>query len=366
MQVKSLENPFDTSNGQPKWPDGKATYSIGRRHQHSSEVTLSNFLIFLFPGSVNWCLICRPNENNSSPEVWANHSTNISFNYSFNEKGSSTEVAEETDKQWEVGLDGFVNWRPVAYAMHMQLINTTDRNEGWYEAIRVDKNSLMKKWALLGGIGSPLGNGNYVRGTPHFHNGGVVPTYEFLSYYYDSTQWGEEPTYITGELQDIHNAIFQLNVVKKDNDFIKISNVYSSFHGMDQQQLMQRDDLVDLSQMALWKPHINVSQITGDSTKLKWEYLPDNFLSEQLVSDAFDMIVVRIHGTTGTKLLVHSVANMELLSAENGQMAQYATDCDNNRIELNRYIDERNAKFKYPFHYLAAGGYLRVPRPPYY
>lgn len=367
VQIKSLENPFDTSNGQPKYPDGKATHSIGRRHQHTCEITLEDYMIVLFPGSVNWCLVLKPHSTDSV-QIWSNHSTNISFNYSFSKKGNTAGNAnnDSFDKQWEVGLDGFVQWRPVAYAMHMQLINSSDRNEGWYEAVRIDKNSLIRRWGVFGGIGSPLGNGNYIRGTPHFHNGGMCPSFSLCSDMYKSTTWNQEPTYISGELQDIHNAIFQLNCTKEDNDFRKISNVYSPAPGMVNQAIRQRDDLVDIDQMQLWIPFSNIDEQGNLVNPKDWEQLPDNFLTEQLCSDSFDIIVVRIHGTPGTKLLVHSVANIELLSAENGQMAQYATECDNNKQELLRFNEQRNSRFKYPFHYLAAGGYLRVPRPPYY
>ena len=370
-QVKTLYNPFDTSNGQPKWPDAKATYSIGRRHQATSEVTLDDYVIILFPGCVNWCVAIKPHENtpDDTTEVWANHSTNISFNYAFATSPrlapDATQLPLATALNWEVGLDGFVSWRPVSYALHCQLINTTDRNEGWYEAVRFNRNSLIEPWAVIGGRGSALGNGNYIKGTPHFHNGGLIPDAGALRRI-NSCNWDEHPSYITGELQDIHNAVFQLNCIKQDNDFQKIQPVKFCTNGWTMYELAQRDDPVNEFEEALYKPKAGIElgwneevYTMGASDVTRREDLAG------LLSDAMDCIAVRIHATYGTKLLMHSVANQEFLCAENSQMSQYATPCESTLDQLNSYIYVRNARYKYPFHYLASGGHLTVPRPPY-
>lgn len=357
VQIRTLENPFDTSNGQPKWPDGIPTYSIGRRHQATSEITMDEYMVALFPGSINWCVVVKPVDG--KVQCWANHSTNISFCYQFS-------VREDTPAvQWEVGLDGFTSWRPVAYAMHCQLINTTDRNEGWYEAVRMPKNNLLTKWNVLGGTGSPLGNGNYILETPHFHTGGLMPGYELLNRLYNTSVWFNEPTYITGELQDLHNAIFQLNASTEQNEFKRLSAFAFMNDGYEQETLVQRDDDVPVSEMASYRPRTTVDEMDATHINKQFYNLPNNSAAEQLSGDCFDMILLKIHGTVGTKLLLHSCANQEFLTAENGQMAQYVTECDNNSAQLKSYNWVRNARFKYPFHYLASGGHLTVPRPPY-
>lgn len=363
VQVLSMENPFDTTNGQPKYPDGLATYSIGRRHQHTSEVQLDDFTVVLFPGSINWCLVMRPETNPSRNEVWANHSTNISFTYSATAKATSG-----VNLQWEVGLDGFTEWRPVAYAMHLQLLNTTDKNEGWYEAIRIDKNSLMNKWGVLRGKGSPLGNGNFIRGTPHFHMGGVCPPFYLAWNMHHSRQWNQEPTYITGELQDIHNAVFQLNCIKENNEFKKLTNLYMDNQAYLIEDVYQRNDKVLQDYLQNIIPAIHNNEVYNNflfDTNISQADFQEDWQVQQLVSDAFDIIVLRVHGNANTKLLVHSVANHEFLCAENSQMAQYQTPCDNNSRSLAEYNEKRNARYKYPFHYLSSGGYLNLPRPDY-
>lgn len=364
IQVKSLENPFDTTNGQPKWPDGLCTYSIGRRHQATSEIQSGDFCLVLFPGSINWCLALRPNISSSGRnEVWANHSTNISFNYAASEKAVEGDTGK--DLQWEVGLDGFTEWRGVSYAMHTQLLNTTDKNEGWYEAVRIDKNSFMNMWGIIRGPGSPLGNGNFIRGTPHFHMGGVLPTLALAENMHKSFQWQHEPTFVTGELQDLHNAVFQLNSIKETNEFKKITNVYIPKNGFKVEQISQRDDPVSQEFLQLIKPKKYQLEDPAQ-TNTKFPDIIEDWAVEQLVSDAFDIIIIRVHGSKGTKLLVHSVANQEFLIAENGQMAQYQTPSDIDIDGLRYYNWNRNTRFKYPFHYLASGGFLGLPKPPYY
>lgn len=365
VQVRSLENPFDTANGQPKWPDGLAHQSIGRRHQATSEVTLDDYTVVLFPGTINWCLVLKPTGDipTGHTQIWANHSTNISFAYAF--LNTTVEGGDQASVSWEVGLDGFVKWRPVAYAMHTQLLNTSDRNEGWYEAVRVDKNSFLKKWCVFGGVGSELGNGNYIKGTPHFHMGGSCPDHALASLMHSSRLWNREPTYVTGELQDLHNAIFQLNTVKENNVFKKLSAFAFEGPFWKLNDVYQRDDLLPNDQVGLFKPHDNFLDAEAAPTP-RLRDIPDNWVMEQILADSFDVIVLRVHGVEGTKLLLHSVANFEFLCAENGQMSQYATECDNNKRQLENYLWTRNSRFKYPFHYITSGGHLRVPRPPYY
>lgn len=386
VQVKSLNNPFDTSNGQPKWPDGLATYSIGRRHQATSEITLNDYMIVLFPGTVNWCqvltthagvedLVEPENSTEDRVEVWANHSTNISFTYSTAADSRTEPIDTDEDLQWEIGLDGFTEWRPVQYAMHMQLINTSDRNEGWYEAVRIDKNSLVNRWGVYRGLGSPLGNGNFIMGSPHFHMGGVQPPYKIAYQMQRGYTWSQEPTYITGELQDIHNAVFQLNHIKERNDFKKITNLRGNTNGYKASNVYQRDDVITHQYVSLIHPSANQFQtilakepnsIQSDVPQdTQEEFVPELFFTEQLVSDAFDIIVVKVHGAYGTKLLLHSVANIEFLCAENGQFAQYQTPCEEDIQGLKNFLWIRNTRYKYPFHYLASGSHLNVVTPPY-
>ena len=325
-------------------------------------------MVVLFPGSINWCLVLRPEEveGTKTNQVWANHSTNISFCY-------AASIYAPPDKsinlQWEVGLDGFTAWRPVQYAMHMQLLNTTDKNEGWYEAVRIDKNSLLNKWGLLRGEGSPLGNGNFIRGTPHFHMGGVLPSYHLSRYMYTTKQWQHEPTYITGELQDIHNAVFQLNCIKEENNFKKITNLTVGTNMYNTETVYQRDDLIPDTMVQNVIPRIHI----GDDEHGFDPGVPaypanfqENWAVQQLVSDAMDIIIVRIHGSYKTKVLIHSVQNVEFTCAENGQFSQYTTPSDVDVGGLEYFKWMRNTRFKYPFHYLAEGGYLQLPRPPYY
>lgn len=374
--VKSLENPFDTSNGQPKYPDGKATYSVGRRHQATSEVILQDFVVILFPGSVNWCLVLKPapEETVFQNEIWANHSTNVSVCYSTTDVETTPwapdlqEKEASADQQWDVGMDGFSKWRPVAYAMHLQLLNTTDRNEGWYEAIRTDKNSLMNRWGILRGIGSPLGNGNFIRGTPHFHMGGVVPGMYDARNLYTSRQWQTEPTYVTGELQDLHNAVFQLNSIKEDNRFRELTAISVGKAECRSELIWQRDDVVTFVNCHLCLPFERQSGAPHDAYghEGKQEQFMRPWATEQLVADSFDVIILRVHGSVGTKVLIHSVANQEFMCAENSQFSQYATACSVDLSGLKYYNWMRNTRFKYPFHYLAQGGFLGLPKPPYY
>jgi len=360
QHVTSLINPFESSNGQPKWPDGLATFSIGRRHQLTSEIYNPDFYIVIFPGAINWCVAfdirtgtgqAGFNEptgtittaNRTNPGVWANHSANISINYEFNEK-----VARDTYDEFalEVAHDAFSSWRNVATACHLQIINTTDSNEGWFKATRLTRTREDQKlFDVVMGKGSAYGNGNHILETPHFHTGGLVPSQYFLENIEDF--FLDQPSLVTGELQDIHNAVFQLNETKERNEFTDLRTTYVLQPKDTERKLFKRDKELDFVKKEFFAVHNDPNNRYIRNANYK------NSRSEfDLLSDSKDMILIHVVGGAQTKVLIHSVNNQEFLVSDNSQLAQYVTPCQYDKVGLQRYNQKRNFYHKYPYHYL--------------
>lgn len=401
--VSSLVNPFDTKNGQPKWPDGLATYSIGRRHQLTSEIALDDFYILLFPGAINWCIAFKPFTNlvqdyiggNRVPRIdchiHANHTANISVNYEYNHytvldpsNGATQVINEQINHAWNditspwvdhdiestaqnlraqrrlheyqlhVPHDAFSAWRNVATAVHVQVINTTDSNEGWFRAIRLPrKRESRSMFDILMGPGSVYGNGNHIMSTPHFHTGGLHPSIYFLEEI--DKLFTTNPTMCCGELQDIHNAVFQLNEVKERNEFtpLKTETVYTY---LKRRQIYKRDSPLDLFreyEMFAVQEAYDLHHLRGASRPEKafWPAAQQTSL-QGFLSENKDIILIHIKGGPRTKVLLHSVNNQEFLTPDNSQLSQYVTPCDYDKQGLSNYNRNRSDYHKYPFHYL--------------
>jgi hypothetical protein len=344
-QVSSLINPFDSKNGQPKWPDGLATYSIGRRHQLTTEIYNDDFWVILFPGAINWCVAFA--SENDLPYIYANHTANISINYEYNESLVNPEIGvtpdpNSTAHELHVAHDAFSHWRNVATAVHLQVINTTDTNEGWFRAARINRTREFEKFFdVIGGVGSAYGNGNHILETPHFHVGGLLPgryLMEKLNEMLDN-----EPSLCCGELQDIHNAVFQLNNIKDRNPFkqLRTETLYSN---EPVKTIYKRDD--PISQEELFAIDQYFLKFGGQAyTRSRSEY--------GLLSDSKDIVLIHVLGGPKTKILLHSVNNQEFLCPDNSQLAQYVTPCQNDKPGLQRYNDNRANYHKFPYHYIA-------------
>jgi len=375
--VSSLVNPFDTKNGQPKWPDGLATYSIGRRHQLTTEVYRKNFYVVLFPGAINWCVAFTVNQNidEDSPhcEVWANHTANISINYEFN-MGAETDPPEGAPDNWDksrvyelhVAHDAFSSWRNVATACHLQVINTTDTNDGWFRAVRVNRKRELTGWFdTIVGPGSAYGNGNHILETPHFHTGGVLPSTQMLEWVTECFE--HEPSFCCGELQDIHNAVFQLNQIKEKNEFKQL-RTETLFSNTEKKPIWKRDAILhstteeDGSLLEMWavEQEHNVNSVNmakpKSYTRSRAEF--------GLLSDSKDIVILQVLGGPNTKVLIHSVNNQEFLCPDNSQLAQYVTPCQYDVSGLRRYNDNRSNFHKFPYHYLADIGDTEKALPP--
>lgn len=333
-QLATLYNPFSHKNHQPKWPDGKCQFSIGRKHQAASEVAVSDCVVALFPGAINWCLVLNKDGDNYNVE--ANHTSSLSIHYLM--RNLATTLAY----QWYIPDEShFSAWRPVSYAMTIRNINNDENNDGWFEAIRTPRNAFLAEMGLT----APSDNQDT---TPIFHPGSILPSTNLCNKWMLTNRWTDQPTYVTGKLKDIGNYVFQLNHQKRNNDFLKFRTL-------------------NLPVTAVQTPADNTYRIRDDADNTVASYVlkdinavedPEIYhndqLQDSLYHDCLDVIIVRIHGIPlagdGTKLLIHSVANMEFLVDENSEFAQYTSSSYPAYQGLNTYLDYRLKFNKTPMH----------------
>jgi len=248
-------NPFSTSSTSPRIPDNKVYSSCGIRLQAVGEFTNDttapmNFL--LFPGINNSllstsCVGLDP--NGALP--FTNHARLQ------NVEGDITQFTQDP-------AQSIHKWRTVSCGMKVTLINNSDENDGWFEAIRI-------QGSFDSGFGLRFVDGKgYVASTDN----AVLPAVT-------AGNLVEHPTYITGKLRDIHKYMFQLNPQGSDHEF----------------QIVPRD-------------------FSGSEAN---QVLVDN--------ENFDMVFLRIYGRPGastpTRVMVHVVHNQEIVYDEGSTMVRY-------------------------------------------
>jgi len=257
-------NPFSTATTNPKIPDGKVYASTGVRLQSVTEFqndATDTMDILLFPGLSNG--VCLQN----GPGLGINHMP-------YRDHGRFS-----TDSQ-PVSVGAAIHkWRLVSQALKISLINNSDENDGWWEAIRVQ-----------GGPDSAFSATLDVTTDPDtlFIGAGTSTVFPAVS----ATSLVEHPTYCTGKLRDIHRYMFHLMPQGNDHDF----------------------NIVPRTPSAL------------------------EFNSHQIDNEAYDMIFIRVHGRTGaqpTRLMLHCVSNQEIIYDEQSFMTRY----HNNSPGNSQYFD---------------------------
>jgi len=186
--VKSLLDPFDTTFAQPKLFDGAVTRSSGLKFRSTGNITLdatgADNLIVLFPGLSN-CMSWKIGSGS--------YQTHSVF---------PTHVGTPTDRQ------NLNRARLVSSALKISLLNSSDDNEGYWEAIRVPMEEFKGQALTLVDASAPVGE-DYA----------VVPGSTF-----SVTNLSNYQTFQTGRLKDIHRFLFKLNSNSADHPFTSVKH----------------------------------------------------------------------------------------------------------------------------------------------
>lgn len=225
------------------------------------------------------------------------------------------------------------------------------------------------------------------RAAPKFLNGKgfIQPTKNTFDSFATSDNWTLQPSYTKGCIRDLSCWTFQLNNSKRDNEFIDIRPVSiahtnnASDYRAEKQPFAFRHDLL-------------YPQTPSEQHRNTWDYwyyqgttasvprngihyedthqrqdnipanpgLPDDMYQtshlqriegfECLYSDAFDVIVLKIHGRPGTHYLIHTVANIEYLANNDTDLQEYTTTSYAALDELSHFLDVRANDHPFPNH----------------
>lgn len=188
VYAASFLDPFDGSITQPKIFDGSVTRSSGLKFRQTGNITLDatgadNF-IFIFPGL----------SNGMAWKIGAGSWTTTN--------AYPTHLGDTTNR------GNVRRSRLVSQGLKLSLLNSSDDNEGYWEAIRVPYDAL-----TFADAAAPVGE-DYK----------VIPGGAYVANY-TTTTLANFNTFQTGRLRDLHRFLFKLNSVAPDHPFKEILSI---------------------------------------------------------------------------------------------------------------------------------------------
>lgn len=390
-QEAVLNNPFTIHNNTPKWPDGLASYSLGVKHQRTTEVRGMEHLIVLFPGLVNW-LCCYSLIRDPIPEtapvsggdprplppserktftMTACHGLNQGDDDIVKFKIVNEHIIRDTEEK-------VVEWRPVSIGLRLYCANTDRTNEGWIEAVRVPHGQIREFFSLIHFQAQDATDEYptlyHTQPNPnpftlqYPHMGGQVSqgmlslsenyikkiTRGYLDY---GMFLASLPGYGTIPLKDVADYQFCLNPNKHYNEFNTIRNFHfgtNEYWNPTSHRWYTYDFLAPgyvlvgqggtQEENRTWIERSYV-QSMDKNTEIHVENTA--FLDQGFESNAFDTIILRVHGMENSRLVIHTAANYEYLTTNAQETGVSVTYSDLPMV--NRYIERRNAFHKLPF-----------------
>lgn len=356
MNLQVVCNPWMEVD-QPKFPDGKAQWSVGRKFRFAEEVKPFNkgeMLIALFAAVNNfaWAVSLRPTVPGAvvpspiqqSMVVLSNHTAEagIEFQVTYTAPTDGNESVLDI----EPAEKSYMAWRPVSVGLRMRSLNTDDEDEGWWEAIRTTRESVIGRWGpVVPNNGQPVTNNDYESKKTHMCN--ILPLRPGVDFLEQNVDWSSNPTFCTGKLTHLQHYDFQLNFVREDNEFIPLE--HRQLRGNLNLRAFKEFPNQDLQSFVRGKYVLNHPIFTADDRVAMDPMKPETWLRRYLISDAMDVILIRVHSSPKARLYMESVMNQEVLVPHTGAFSQYMTPTAPKRDTLSEIIRARNDNYLLPY-----------------
>lgn len=315
-------NAFSDRTMQPRFPDGKASESVGMKYQMINEIEQARgeeIEIIFFPG-LNTCVHIRgatskslgqvtsaPNQAQTKVQRITTHITGIVAPNSSDGSGTPDGVVMKQQNERAVA-----KWRIVSYGLLLSLVNNSEENDGWWEACRITVSNDAREYMVMADTANTTASQPFT----------FVPDVPRLT----SSEMLNQASYTTGKLRNIHNVLFQLNPEFEDREFVDLA---------DEVFIKTENQLTDRAAYPLDDedgPSNAGTATYGASKLLRQGVLSTRIQDEavaQFIDTAFDAIYIKIHGvddSTGrspSRLTCHSVMNQEIVYDESALNAKF-------------------------------------------
>ncbi len=368
--MATLWNPFSYKNNEPKYPDGLASYSIGRKWTNLTRVTGEEVTIILYPGLLGWCCIATQSgdQGNATFKKADIHHTLESVEYTHDESFTNVGVLGEPDYKgsfhtWVVSKNKYSAWRPVSCAVKIKTtsrqVGLCGKNDGWWEAIRTAKIINSEDFGLQA---TAANSDNQIAPL-----GTLVPTSKYMEEANTSQNWSLSPSYATGNINELAKYTFQLNQIRNDNRFVDITDIYfdypeekkpdhlhtEAYHKLEYPDMRSNPALVTYNDNSAV---VTYPRAAKDSVFLAEDNVDNDVRHlfkakgyETTHSDALDIIIIKLHGTDTSEYMISSVMNQEFL-ANDTDLKDYQTTSYSAIRELEEYLAIRSRDYKLPNH----------------
>jgi hypothetical protein len=338
-QLYTVHNPFADTTNAPKLPDGQCAESLGIREQIVQELS-TNYQetdhavlhLLLMPHRAIPLMYVSSQSAQVSPAIanFVRVQNNDLFEYragSWNARSAvvpypSTDLFLDTTTAYS---------RIISQGLQLKLLNTEQEDDGWWEAVRVYEQLDTDMYSLHQSDNEP-----YIDGPSAYNDLSFLPV-EILDQLRSSSNLPKQRSYSTGLLKELENVQFNLNVLKDTNDFHQHTR-----------QLHMPSGWGEVTTLVPQGNNRGVNLQNG---------AVDNVLPaiRNQMSDAFDMVYIRIHGraagTAGvaTRLHANLIQNIEVIHQRNDDRSRYHTRSHNIGTEgtsfhLNLSQDENAAR----------------------
>lgn len=294
QQLHMMHNPFSTATSQPKIPDGKTNDSLGFATQVVTEVgnavNAKVMHLLLYPG-MNGGIVCEDVAQSPDGGAFALDRTYYIPTYDGSNGLDWTGLTDSTVESTISNPDNYALWRIVSQGLQLKLLNPTDQDDGWWEAIRLSTAVDNPDYRLTTGNNSALNAGD----------SGCIAPVSIVKGQLSAQNLSNESSYSTGLLRDLHRVQFELHGQKDYHDFIHM-----------------RDDL-------LLDPNSVDNLTLGYDTRNDCNGVPgeDSFndIIKQNIDLSYDMVYIRCYcrpntGVSpflGSRLHLNVVSNQEIV-----------------------------------------------------
>jgi len=228
-----MKNPFSTATNQPKIPDGKCPASMGGKRHLTTQINFGEWDTYdiiispRFDSPITWATAARaengattgPNDTNLHQPANKGSGTfndNHPFNRAWVAGANSNEIVQASSAE-------ISKMRIVSQGTKITLTNSTDDNDGWFEAFRFMPQPGINTYKQV--------QASAVTGTPYTPSaevddimfGNTVGDGSTTSQTTFDMNLASKSNYVTGKLRNIHRYVWTNKPYEKDVDFKDIN-----------------------------------------------------------------------------------------------------------------------------------------------
>lgn len=302
--IRGILNPF--SKVRPRLFDGGCVKSLPICNRHSLEIDVPNTIsyvdLYLYPSIF---APVQSKDSGSNVAAFFNGTRHVSIQH---DNPASTADLTGNVKRRFMAYGEAEQWRVVSQGMRLTNLNTTSKDDGWFEAKRfvraIDGSSVV----MGTDVTPPVSNSSLYQ--MYYENGSL---FNWLS-----TDNGELTRH-SGASRDLAQLQFNLKPKKRERPFIQIP----------------KSSLIDTTLVAAAS-----SATAGDGWRIGEGDAAGNHLISSLMDDSMDCIVVRIYpGADGSKFLLEVDQNLEVIAGPGSLTHEYHWPAKSNRSAHDKLHD---------------------------